>query len=205
MAIYAVSRDLGVPVSTAFSNIIGGFADIIMSASGGFDFYADTRANILGANSAIASDWSYSVSWRLNLRVESAIPSTISAFPSNPERRYLGGLTFFGGQGIDRYEQINFSNQNVPGGLFFVAKNRNQALDGASEDYGGAGSVTTLAGLGTGRTSSGQTSFSSGLERFTHGCNWLFFPGIVIRAKMLYRAEITYESFSTSNVRTYQI
>lgn len=205
MAIYALSRDLSVPVSAPFSTIIGGFTDIIMSASGGFDFYTDTRANILGANSSITADWSYSVSWRLNLRVESAIPPSISAFPSTPERRYLGGLTFFGGEGIDRYEQINFTNQNVPGGLFFVAKNRNQALDGASQDYGGVGSVTTLAGLGTGRTSIGQTSFSSGLERFTHGCNWLFFPGVTIRAKMLYRAEITYESFSTTNVRTYQI
>lgn len=205
MGIISASRDLGVPASTAFSNVIGFFTNISMSAQGGLNIYPFINEDLTSLNAPLGLTWAYNVSWKLNIQLQTSIPSSISAYPGNPPRRYTGVLTFLGGSGVDRYEQINYTNQTFTAGLMFQTNLREAPTHGAAFDYPNFATPTTNAGIGSGRTQIGQTTFLSGNERYVDTVNWFLFPDITYAAVILYKAEITYQFQTGSSARVFPI
>jgi hypothetical protein len=129
MAVVYIARRPGLPLTSPPSQISGNLGVANIAPNANIDVWSLVNADIVPIAQPTGFDFFYSVRWAIRTFVTSSVPSTISAFFGNPERRYVGQLTFGTLTSNLENEQIHFLDQSFKCHQFLFTNTRNRILN----------------------------------------------------------------------------
>lgn len=94
MPVSYIARPPGWPTSNPPVQIAGRFILPTIQQIGELDIWASVNADINPIVSPFAFQYFYSVEWAIRSRLNAPLPTNLSAYFGNPERRYIGQMTF---------------------------------------------------------------------------------------------------------------
>lgn len=183
-------RTPGLPSDLPDSGI-GGFFDLLnISGIGEVDAKNVSNGEIFSIANSSPRAWYYVVNWSWVFELTSPIPSSISTFAGNPERRYMGVFTFRQANNVSDNVQLNYQNQQGYGGCYDYGFGGRSRL-GLGDWEGGTGGIFSFVGRPTPDTASGNFGSGGGnFIRVADTLSWLLFPGIQGNLRISYFAAL---------------
>jgi hypothetical protein len=181
-----------------WANICGDITYADLTGNADLDVYTAIAADIEAIAGAVSSVFSYSVTWGVKVVINNPIPPTISAFPSFPERRYVGNLNFCTGSTVSYLRQLNHGNNTMKGGRFIYSTLISRLASIVDFPYTSAVTGNFLLSPNGGYLGAFDTRTEASFEEYVDRLLCQVFPGMSYTVKIGYNALNIWRVFGTN-------